>query len=319
MAIRMGAAMAVVLSATALGVMEAQAQATAALRGVRLPAESSSVALSVPDARTQALVKEAYAGVVGSVVCIRAVVERELSGVVAKTGMMGTTRSSLALHGTGVVVDSTVENGRTEYLVLTNDHVANPTLYFDVHGDYLTELKRGGTSAPPGVAEKRYIVDSSNDEDASDDVELTVVARAPGGDVALLKTVHASRPLTVFHGPIGFGGGGVKLGSLVITSGYPYGDRLNTAFGRVLDERYQHSLGAPHTDYALDTPLEPGQSGSPVFLVGIGRGATPEVRFTLIGLLHAREAGAHLMLPFPLWSGMLRQLPSQSASPTALP
>jgi len=247
-------------------------------------------------------------------------VERELSTETPRTGMMATARTPLALHGTGVVVDTTVENGQTEYLILTNDHVANPSLYFDVSGRYLTQLKQRVASAPSNVEEKRYIVDSSSDEDTSDDIELVEVARNPAGDVALLRTVHAGRPLTVFRGTIGFGGGGVQLGSLVITSGFPYGDQMTTAFGRVLDENFLHKLGTPHIDYAVDVPLEPGQSGSPVFQVSIERtSAGPDVRFTLIGLMHARGSGSHLMVPFPLWSSMLNELPSHAAPPAPLP
>ena len=75
---------------------------------------------------------------------------------------------------------------------------------------------------------------------------------------------------------------------------------------------YLHDLGVPHVDYSVDTPLQPGQSGSPVFLIDMGHtGMEPEVRFSLIGLLHAQEKGAHLMVPYSLWAGALAALPSR--------
>ncbi len=263
------------------------------------------------DPQEEALVRQAYAGVAGSIVCIRTVVTRDLPMVLPQTGMMGMVKTPLSLHGTGVVIDSTVEaGGQTEYLILTNDHVANPSLYFDVRGRLVTELKQSATSVPEGVEESSYIVDSSNDEDPTDDIRLEVVARSPGGDVALLKTVHANRRLTVFRGRIGDGPQGLHTGDLVITSGFPYGDKLNTAFGRVIGLGFEHKLGQPHVDDVVDTPLEPGQSGSPVFQVNVSQaGMTPEVRFNLVGLLHAREAGTHLMVPYTLWSGTLAALP----------
>ncbi len=290
------------------GSLQAQTAAPAGAKPVQAAAEGQ-VRI---DPQVEALVRQAYASVSGSIVCIRTVVTRDLPLVVPQTGMMGMVKTPLALHGTGVVIDSTVEaGGQTEYLILTNDHVANPSLYFDVHGRLVTELKQSATTTTPDVSEKSYIVDDSNDENASDDVQLRVIARSPGGDVALLETVHTSRRLTVFRGKIGFAPDAVQPGDLVITTGFPYGERASTAFGRILDTHVQHALGVPHLDYSVNTPLEPGQSGSPVFRVEVSKaGMTPEVRFDLIGLLHARQSGTHLMVPYPDWAGALAALPS---------
>jgi len=294
-----------------LGTGSVHAQTTAAAAG-SVPAQGAEAPGVTPDPRLQALVRQAYAGVAGSIVCIRTVVERDLSMVVPETGLMGMIKSPIALHGTGVVIDSTVENGQTEYVILTNDHVANPGLYFDVHGRFLTELKQSASTTSADVEQKSYIVDSSNDDDASDDIRLRVIARSPSGDVAMMETVHAPRRLTVFRGKIGNGPGDVAPGALVITTGFPYGEGAHTAFGRILDLHYAHSLGVPHVDYSVDTPLEPGQSGSPVFLINVGHaGMVPEVRFSLIGLLHARVSGTHLMVPYSLWAGTLAALPSR--------
>lgn len=301
---------AALMTVAGLSTGSVQGQTTSATAAaVRKPAAEPAVTV---EPRLEALVRQSYAGVQGSIVCIRTVVTRDLPMVVPETGLMGMVKSPIALHGTGVVIDSTVEaGGQTEYLILTNDHVANPSLYFNVHERFLTELKQSATTASPDVQEKSYVVDSSNDEDAADDIQLRVLARSPAGDVALMETVHAPRRLAVFRGRIGFGADEVKPGDLVITTGFPYGDRARTAFGRILDTHYGHKLGVPHLDYTVNTPLEPGQSGSPVFKIEVGQaGMVPEVHFELIGLLHARESGTHLMVPYPDWAGALAALPS---------
>ncbi len=302
------AALTVVAALSMAGSLHAQ---TATLPAGAKPSQAEDPPVTV-DPQVEALVRQAYVGVAPSIVCIRTVVTRDLPMVLPQTGMMGMVKTPLALHGTGVVIDSTVEaGGQTEYLILTNDHVANPSLYFDVHGRLVTELKQSATTTSPDVSEKSSIVDDSNDEDASDDIQLRVIARSPGGDVALMETVHTPRRLAVFRGKIGFGPDEVKPGDLVITTGFPYGERARTAFGRILDTHVEHNLGVPHLDYSVNTPLEPGQSGSPVFRVEVsGPGMTPEVRFDLIGLLHARQSGTHLMVPYPDWAGALAALPS---------
>lgn len=273
------------------------------------PVPAHAQAVSGPDAQLEAAARTQYGRVIGSIVCIRTVVERDLQLVVPQTGLMGNVKSPISLHGTGVVIDSVVESGHTEYVILTNDHVANPSLYFDVHARFFSVLKESAHAPPPDVQEALYVVDNSNDDDASDDIHLRVIARNPEGDAALLQTVHAQRALQVFHGTIGYPASGLTHGALVITSGFPFGDRLNTAFGRLLDLNRAHNLGIPHVDYSVDTPLEPGQSGSPVFLVTLAHG---EVNFSLIGLLHAREQGTHLMVPYSLWASTLALLPGRA-------
>ncbi len=307
--------MAALAAVAALGAGTLEAQGTVAVGTA--PAGRVEEQRVAVEPHLEALVRQAYAGVAPSIVCVRTVVTRDLPMVVPETGLMGMVKSPIALHGTGVVIDSTVtDGGQTEYLILTNDHVAKPSLYFNVHERFLTELKQSASVASPDVEEKSYIVDSSNDDDPSDDIQLRVIARSPGGDVALMETVHTPRRLPVFRGRIGYGPDEVQAGALVITTGFPYGDRARTAFGRILNTHYQHKLGVPHVDYSVDTPLEPGQSGSPVFQVNVGReGMVPEVRFTLIGLLHARESGTHLMVPYPDWAGALASLPSHERTP----
>lgn len=308
--------MAALAAVAGLGGSSLAAQGTVAVG--EAPAVRAEERQLVLEPQLEALVRQAYAQVAPSIVCIRTVVTRDLRMVLPETGLMGMVKSPIALHGTGVVIDSTVtEGGQTEYLILTNDHVAKPSLYFNVHERFLSELKQSASTASADVEERSYIVDSSNDDDPSDDIQVRVIARSPGGDVALLQTVQTPRRLPVFHGRIGYGPDEVKAGDLVITTGFPYGDGARTAFGRVLNTHYQHALGVPHVDYSVDTPLEPGQSGSPVFRVNVGHeGVVPEVRFSLIGLLHARQSGTHLMVPYADWAGALASLPSHERTPS---
>ena len=283
------------------------------------PGRVAAQGVVAPDAALEAMAQQQYEAVKGSVICVRTVVKRDLQVVLPQSGLMGMVKSPVALHGTGVVIDSVDEAGHTEYIILTNDHVANPSLYFDVHSRFLTASKEIAATRPKDVEEASYIVDSSNDDDPSDDVALRVIARNPAGDAALLETVHAPHALTVFRGKIGYPANGIAPGALVITSGFPYGDRLNTALGRVLDLHYEHALGTPHVDYSVDTPLEPGQSGSPVFLVTETKAeGKPQAQFSLIGLLHAQEHGVHLMTPYSVWGSTLAALPGHNRAGSML-
>src|SRR5512138_131756 len=188
------------------GVDQVKSQTTlAALLAILLLGGSvQAQTITRPDAQLEVAARAQYGRVMGSIVCIRTVVERDLQMVMPQSGLMGNVKSPIALHGTGVVIDSLVEGGHTEYVILTNDHVANPSLYFDVHSRFFSVLKESAHAPPPDVQEALYVVENSNDDDASDDIRLRVIARNPVGDAALLETVHTPRPLPVFHGTIGY-------------------------------------------------------------------------------------------------------------------
>ena len=69
----------------------------------------------------------------------------------------------------------------------------------------------------------------------------------------------------------------------------------------------------------MDTPLEPGQSGSPVFLVTETKAeGKPQAQFSLIGLLHAQEHGVHLMTPYSVWGSTLAALPGHNRAGSML-
>ncbi|HET9983372.1 MAG TPA: serine protease [Longimicrobiales bacterium] len=261
------------------------------------------------EAAPDRLVRERYEAIASSVICIRTVVERELAMVNPVSGLMGTIRSPVAIQGTGVVIDTVMANGRKEYLILTNAHVADPSRYLNLRGKFVTELK--GKDRPVPVPHESFVVDSWEDDQPGDDIRLVEIARDPAADMALLETVHAPRELSVFPGVIGYPENGVPPGGRVITSGFTVGgDRMITAEGTLTDLFYLHRLGQAHIDFSTDLPLEPGQSGSPVFLVLESRkDGVRAVDFYLIGLLHARQSDAHLLVPYALWASTLVAAP----------
>lgn len=277
----------------------------AAVAAFFFPAGLAAAQEAVPDR----LVRERYQAVAASVICIRTVVQRELAMVDPVSGLMGTIRSPLAIQGTGVVIDSVMEGGRREYLILTNAHVADPGRYLDLSGKFVTELKDRDRPVP--VPHESFVVESWEDDEPADDIRLVEIARDPLADMALLETVHVPRALSVFPGVIGYPEHGVPAGGHVITSGFPVGgERMLTAEGTLESLFYVHRLGRTHVDFSTDLPLEPGQSGSPVFLVEEGRkGGERTVDFYLIGLLHARQSKQHLLVPYALWASTLVHAP----------
>ncbi|HEX7088661.1 MAG TPA: serine protease [Longimicrobiales bacterium] len=276
-----------------------------ALAGLPFPARILNGQKPADNGELDRLIARQFPQVAASVVCIRTLIQREFSGLDPHTGRMATFKAPVALHGTGIVIDSIRENGRTEYIILTNHHVADPSNYFEIEGRFLRERKDNHRSAPR-LREASYLVDSSEDDYEADDILLVEIGRDAAGDAALLKTVGARRPLTVFAGVIGFEDGAIAAGTPVMTAGFPIGEHRVTGRGELTAVDYYHELGIPHHDYAVDLPLQPGQSGSPVFAVGLRPGnGEPEVVFTLIGLLHARNGGTPLVVPYPLWKELL--------------
>src|SRR5690606_10133148 len=275
------------------------------LAGLPFPARILNGQTPADDGELDRLISRQFSQVAASVVCIRTLIQRELSGIDPHTGGIATFKAPVALHGTGIVIDSIRENGRTDYIILTNHHVADPSNYFEIDGRFLRERKDNQRSAPL-LREASYLVDTSEDDYEADDILLVEIGRNAAGDAALLKTVGAQRPLAVFTGVIGFEDGAVAAGTSVMTAGFPIGGHRITGRGELTEIDYYHELGIPHYDYAVDLPLQPGQSGSPVFAVELRPDdGEPEVVFTLIGLLHARNGGTPLVVPYPLWKELL--------------
>lgn len=258
-------------------------------------------------------VRRQYDAVSASVVRLRTVADMRLDVTDPASGLRSQVKHPLEVHGSGVIVGTMEVDGRTEYLVLTNHHVADPSNYVVQDGSTLRE-NRHNTRAVPIAREETFLTLSRNGDATEDDVLLLELARDVRGDMTLLRTVGAPAGLREFTGEIGYRPNSLRPGEQVITSGYPHGGPRITDTGRILEVDHRHELGQPHDDFVLSLPVEHGQSGSPVFLVRTE--ATPEgprASFTLIGLLHARERGNSYMVPYTLWKGALQALPAAVA------
>lgn len=257
----------------------------------------------------------AYEAVSASVVRLRTVADVELTLPDPESGLRSVVKRPLAVHGSGVVIGTVEVDGRTEYLVLTNHHVADPTNYVVQEGRFLRE-NRKNTRAVPETPEETFLTLSEDGEDSEDDIRMIELARDVRGDMTLMRTVGADRELVPFTGRIGFLPGEVATGMQVITTGYPNGGRRMTDSGEIMEVGRRHDLGPTHDDFVLSLPVEHGQSGSPVFVahrVHTARGES--VRFLLIGLLHAREKGTSYMVPTSLWHDVLHAAITDAQSP----
>lgn len=251
-------------------------------------------------------VRSAYERVSASVVRLRTVADVELTLTDPGSGLRSVVKRPLSVHGSGIVIGRAVVGGRTEYLVLTNHHVADPSNYVVQEGRFFRE-NRSNTRAIPVVPEETFLALSADGSDSPEDIRLIEIARDVRGDMALLRTVGADRELEVFDGQVGFRPGEIDRGMQVITTGYPNGGHRMTDSGEIMEIDRRHELGPSHDDFVLGLPVEHGQSGSPVFLAQRSRGGSGDpVRFLLIGMLHAREKGTSYMVPTTLWEHALR-------------
>src|SRR5690606_41038979 len=139
---------------------------------------------------------------------------------------------------------------RTEYIILTNHHVADPSNYFEIDGRFLRERKDNQRSAPL-LREASYLVDTSEDDYEADDILLVEIGRNAAGYAALLKTVGAQRPLAVFTGVIGFEDGAVAAGTSVMTAGVPIGGARGTRRGGLTGGGYYPGHGIPPPEYPV--------------------------------------------------------------------
>lgn len=258
-----------------------------------------------PGDPAQSSVQRAYEAVKSSVVRLRTEASVELTLTDATSGLRSVVKRPLAVNGTGVVIGETMVDGRREYLVLTNHHVADPSNYVVQEGRFLKE-NRHNTRAVPEFPEETFLTFSTDGGSGADDIRLIEVSRDVRGDMTLMRTVGVDRPLTVFEGSIGFEAGSVHPGMPILTTGYPNGGARIDDTGTIVEVDRVHELGTPHEDFVLSVPVEHGQSGSPVFVAEQGWGEAGAVyEFRLIGLLHAREEGTSYMVPTSLWEHAL--------------
>ncbi|MEX2581693.1 MAG: serine protease [Gemmatimonadota bacterium] len=245
-----------------------------------------------------------------SVVRIRTIADLEYQRDDARTGTTRTAVRPYSVDGTGVVVGEMEVDGRTEYLILTNHHVADASNYVLQEGGYL-RVNPSNTLAVPSVHETSYLMESAGGEVAEEGTELIELVRRVRGDMTLMRTSGATRKLSVFRGMIGYVDGEVTAGAEVVTSGYPWGGERIVAAGSVLAVDHIHELGLPHADFVLDLPVEPGQSGGPIFLVEPDVAADEGRRFRLIGLVHAKDRERNYGVPYSLWRDSLDEFPAE--------
>lgn len=132
--------------------------------------------------------------------------------------------------------------------------------------------------------------------------------------MTLMRTSGATAEMVVFEGEIGYGESEDLIGATVLTSGYPWaGDKI-VALGSVLATDFPHALGIPHNDLVVDLPVEPGQSGGPIFLVESGDGKDEQPQFRLIGLVHAKDDERNYGVSYELWEESLKDFPSELQS-----
>lgn len=259
---------------------------------------------SVPADPMEPQVRAAYQAVHASVVRLRTDASVALTLHDPDSGLRSIVQRPLSISGTGVVIGTVTIGDRTEYLVLTNHHVADPTNYVVQEGEHLRE-NRNNSRAVPSMPEQTFIALSAED-DPAEDIPLIEIVRDVRGDMTVLRTVGADRSLPVFPGRIGFQSGEMEPGIPIMTSGYSNGGELTADHGEILEVDRDHDLGPAHADFVLSVPVQHGQSGSPVFVAyhDVALSDAP-VEFMMIGLLHARELGTSYMVPTTLWEEAL--------------
>lgn len=233
-----------------------------------------------------------YSRISESVVQIRSTAEIPLRHGMLIDGKPQYKNFDIHSHGSGIVVGEVEISGRTEYLVLTNHHVADFSLYVDTDG-VIPKDKLNNRQAVPTRKEVSYLIEEPSLNGLQTDISLIEVLRDPRGDLALMRTVGATRELSVYRGAIDRGQ--VRVGALAVTSGYPLGKgRQEVYLTQFQSAAVLHLIGFPHTDIVLDHAVEGGHSGGPVFAVEERDG---QIVFTLIGLAHALHQGKAYVVP----------------------
>ncbi|MQA91648.1 MAG: hypothetical protein GEU90_15725 [Gemmatimonas sp.] len=244
-----------------------------------------------------------------SVVRIRTIADLEMERTDQSTGETRTAVRPYSVDGSGVVIGRIEVDGRAEYLILTNHHVADASNYVLEDGGYL-RVNPANTLEVPSVPEVSYVIEQPGDSIGERDPALVEMVRRVRGDMTLMRTSGVTRELAVFEGQIGYREGEIEAGAPIVTSGYPWGGEQIIAAGTILETEYKHSLGLPHYDFVVDLPVKPGQSGGPIFLVE-GDPSSPEgVRFRLIGLVHAKDGERNFAVRYDAWGESLNEFPA---------
>ncbi|MEX2570830.1 MAG: serine protease [Gemmatimonadota bacterium] len=249
-----------------------------------------------------------FSEIAESVIRIRTIANLEYEETDPRTGAISTATRPYSVDGSGVIVGTLEIGGRTEYLILTNHHVADASNYVLEDGGYL-RVNPTNTMAVPSVEETSYLVDDPGDESSEDDIRLIELVRLVRGDMTLMRTDGADRKLPFFGGAIGYRPDEIGAGAPIITSGFPLGGKKLVAEGTIAETDHLHELGLPHHDFIVDVPVAPGQSGGPIFLVEGDPAVGEAVSFRLIGLVHAKDRERNYAVPYALWTEALDEFP----------
>ena len=162
-------------------------------------------------------------------------------------------------HGTGFVYDTEMVNGKKEYLILTNNHVASNDA-ISVSGATVWTLDKNDL----------FIVENTYDNDEKNATKLEVIAVDPDHDAAILRTINAEmgkQQFQVYKGKFGLPKATLGPKDELITFGFPYGRSKVEVTGAVSAMEYVDVdvTAYPNTAYLANIPIDPGQSGSPVF------------------------------------------------------
>lgn len=234
---------------------------------LRIPAQELRIAAS-DDAIKEALVKRFEQQILDSTVCIRGVGYYDIADFDPITGTPITTARQVVYHGTGGALRSVTVNGKTEYLIVTNNHVSKPE---DVNQHVFFENDKQRTVNWTTESLQRYrmrIVDNAWDNDERDDIELEVVARDPDSDAALMRTVNTSRALKTFEPEFDFEGK-VRVGEKIFSVGFPHGRSKTLQTGTITNTEYLDWTLTPYFARVItaDIRIDGGQSGSPTYTV----------------------------------------------------
>jgi hypothetical protein len=191
----------------------------------------------------------------------------------------GSTKRYMINHGTGVIIAEQYVNNHREYLLLSNEHVAQN---HHVSGDSTSTL---------------YIVQGKGVLHAP--ILLETLAADSKRDQALLRTVQCEESFIVPDYLIGSPPGDVRR-SVAFTEGYGNG-KFATLEGEILSPNAQDwGLRC----YRIDVSVGAGQSGAPLVLIGTDK------RLYLTGLVFCGNDRYTEATPLHAGKGILRQFAS---------
>jgi hypothetical protein len=199
--------------------------------------------------------------------------------------------------GTGCVFTKKGE----EYLILTNHHVPyNAPVSVNAMQTPIGTLMNSGKL----FKEAFHVVENAFDEDLESAVKLEFIRHKKDGDAAVMRTIGSPElPLAEFS----FGApGGVNPGEILLSTGYPHGQTRIVTNGIITSTDYwdMDIVPVPTRVYLADIKIDPGQSGSPVF---VPREEGGVLKFYCIGLVYggANDDTTRMIMPYERFSDII--------------